>query len=132
MLDRTKHDQEKVWSIVKRTRLSFLTEQSYPDCQDDDTLLTNTNIQNNINSLAGELELNTTSTPDINVLKRTLKTAAEMFTYLNYCPPKLISFSKHVFQTGTPREIILALTSAIKTSQNVNKKDYFIEIFSIV
>ena len=133
MLDMTKLKTENVWKIVKQTRLSFLLEHSDQDC--DRTLLSDKNIHNNINSLAAELYQNTTSRTNENISSKTLETAGEMFTYLNYCPsiiPKHALISAYLFRTGTPREIILGLTSAIKISQNVHEKDKLIEIFSNV
>ena len=113
MLDTTK--VENVWKIVKKTRLSFLSEHSDPDCNNDKTLLSDTIIQENINNLAAELNLNTTSTPNEIVSNETLKSAVEMFTYLNYCPSssfkKIFSFSKYLFaenilfQTGVVEHI---------------------------
>ena len=76
----TKHDIEKVWRIVKKTRSRFLSEQYDPDCQDSRTLLSDTDIQNNIKSLAKELKLNTLYIPNKNVSLKTLETAGEMFT----------------------------------------------------
>ena len=77
--------------------------------------------------MAVELKLNTTSVPHENVSYKTLQTAAEMFTYLNYCPsliPKHFLFYAELLKTGTPREITLALTSIIKTVKdaNINKQ----------
>ena len=45
-------------------------------------------IQKNINNLAAELNLNTTSAPNKNVSDKTLKAAVEMFTYLNRDGPR--------------------------------------------
>ena len=129
MLDMTELDQEKVWEIVKKTRITFLSEYSIADCK---ILLSDRNIQKNINSLAEDLNLNTTSIPNKFVSDTSLQSAGEMFTYLNYCPliiPKYALLSAYLFKTGTPREIILALTSAIKTSQNVDEKNNLIKSF---
>ena len=80
-------------------------------------------IQKNINNLAAELNLNATSAPNKNVSDKTLKAAVEMFTYLNYCPSvdKIFSFSKYLFETGTPKQILFAMTNILKTSQNTAK-----------
>ena len=58
MLDKTNFDQEKVWKIVKNTRLSFLSKHPDLDCQEFKilTLLSNGYIQDVINSLAAELK----------------------------------------------------------------------------
>ena len=125
MLDMTKLDQENVWKIVKKTRISFLSECLDKRCQYHNPLLINSIIEKNINILAAELNLNTTSGTNANMSNKNLQTAVEMFTYLNYCPsfiPPHALLTAYLSKTGTPREIILALTSAMKTSQNVIKK----------
>ena len=106
MLDITELDLENVWKIVKKTRLSFLSEHSNPDCNYQKTLLSDVIIQENINNLDAELNLKTTSTPNKNVSDRTLKASVEIFTYLNYCPQslnKIFSFIKYLFEIGTPK-----------------------------
>ena len=122
MLDTTELDLVNVWEIVKKARLSFLLEHSDSDCIG--ALLSDTIIQENINNLAAELNLKTTSTLNEIVSNETLKSAVEMFTYLNYCPAsfnKFFSFSKYLFETGTPKQIILAMIEIMKTSQNAAK-----------
>ena len=68
---------------------------THSDCKDDKTLLADRIIQENINSLAVELNLEITSTPKRDVSDKTLQAAVEMFTYLNFCPHKLQYFPKH-------------------------------------
>ena len=133
MLDKTNFDQEKVWKIVKNTRLSFLSKHPDLDCQEFKTLtlLSNGYIQDVINSLAAELKLKPTFIPDKNTSYEILKTAGEMFTYLNYCPPtipKFLKFSAYLFQTETPKEIILGLKSLIDTLQDSAEKSRSIDI----
>ena len=125
----TKLDQENVWKIIKKIRLSFLSEYSDIDCN---SLLPEKNIQDNINSIASQLHLNTTSTANQNVSFKTLRTAGEMFIYLNYCPPYIpinALLCAYLFKTGTPREIILALTSVMKSLENAEEKKEIIEVF---
>ena len=132
MLDMTKGEEEHVWKIVKKIRRSFLYEHPDAGCEEHNILLSDENIQENINSLEKELKLNTSLTPDKNVSFKTLETAAEMFTYLNYCPlliPKYLRIIiAHLFKTGTPGEIIFGLTSVIKTTKNRAEKYKTIEI----
>ena len=48
---------------------------------------------------------------------------AEMFTYLNYCPPKLLlSFYNDLFKSASPRNIIIAITSINRKAQNSAKE----------
>ena len=55
-----------------------------------------------------------------------------MFTYLNFCPPKLLTFIVHLFETGTPRDMILALAGIKKSLQEASEKRKIIEIFQRV
>ena len=126
----TNLDQKDVWKIVEKIRISLLSEHSDLDCNSDSDkalLLSDKNILNNINSLAAELKLNMTLIPNRNASKETLQIAVEMFTYLNICPTKLLKFTSHLFKTGTTREMILALTSIIKTIKNDKEKELTIK-----
>ena len=118
----TQLDIEKVWKIVKKTRISILSQHTDPDCNSDQTLLSESISHEIINILAAELDLKPTSTKKENVSVKILQNAGEIFTYLNFCPNKIQYFPKHLFKTGTPREMILSLTSIMKTSKNTAKK----------
>ena len=72
--------------------------------------------------MAEKLNVNATSTPKDNISHETLKTAAEIFTFLNYCPPKLLPLISNVLRTETPKNIILALTSIKGSKENPVKK----------
>ena len=79
-------------------------------------------MKNNNDILAKELKLNTTTTPNDNVTYETLKTAGEMFIYLNYCPDRLLPLMEHILKNEKPKDIILALTS-IKKYPKVSTKE---------
>ena len=111
----TNLDQENVWKLVKETRKSFLSQNNDPECQDLDTLLSDSYIKGNIDIVEEKLKLDTKIDTNKNVHDETLQAAAKMFTYLNYCPPKLSSFIKNLITTGTPRDIILGLTNTRMT-----------------
>ena len=123
-----KLDLENVWNIVKETRKSFLFEakEALSACQfnSNPSLLSPNVIQENQNKVEKELEFNAKTTLYENVSERTLQTAAEMFTYLNQCPQehKLLSFYKDLFKSASPKDIILALTSVMKTTNNLEKE----------
>ena len=118
----TPFDKDSVWKIVKEIRKSFLLKYTEPDCQVYKTLLSDSNINDNIKNLAENLNLNTTSTPNDKVSDVALQTGGEMFTFLNFCPPKhLVSFLAHLFSTGTPKDVILAMSSIKMLSQNAAK-----------
>ena len=129
MLDMTQLDLENVWKLVKTTRKSFLshkfrTKSNGLDCDraNSYTLLIDYFIKFNIDSLAEKLQLNPTSVPKENVSHKTLQTAGEMFTYLNYCPNKLESIIVQILENGTPKDIILALSIPIKALRKVERK----------
>ena len=133
MMEMTKLDQENVWRIVRKTRQLFLSENASPNCEDDKTLLTYRHIKDIGNSLSGKFKLKASSVAKKKISdKMLLKTAAEMFTYLNFCPPKLLTFIVHLFKTGTPRDMILALAGIQKSLQEASEKRKIIEIFQRV
>ena len=121
-MQRKLNDKENVWKIVKETRKPFLYYYSNLPCN---ILLPDHIITENIKRIYEKLHLKP-SKPSENITKETLKTAAEMFTYLNYCPPKqLISFYANLFHNASPKEIIQALTSIRMASQNAAKEISF-------
>ena len=123
----TKLHQEDVWKVIRKTRLSLLSEYTDIDCYSEDIILLQDIIRNNTNSIAAELKISTLPIPNKKVSHKTLQTAGEMFTFLNHCPPKLFL---DIFKNGTARDIILALTSVIKTLKNANEKKVTIEVFT--
>ena len=129
MLDTSQLDLENVWKLVKTTRKSFLshkfrTKSNGLDCDraNSYTLLIDYFIKFNIDSLAEKLGLNPLSVPNENVSHKTLETAGEIFTYLNYCPDKLESIITNVLENETPKDIILAFISILKSSTNSIKQ----------
>ena len=71
--------------------------------------------------VAQELKINANDKPIYNITKETLTNAAEMFTYLNYCPPKHLILYKHIFKTASAKDIILALNTIIKEGRESTK-----------
>ena len=127
MLDTTELDLEQVWNLLKETRKLFLSkskQKSWKDkfCVPGDQLLHRDLITSNVERFAEKLKLNTSSTPNKNVSYKTLETAGEMFTYLNYCPPELELFTSYILGNETPKNMILALIHFMKTSQNSEKE----------
>ena len=84
----TKVDQKNVWKIVRHIRKSFLLPNIDTTCQNVDPLLFDKYIKDNIDIVEEKLIVNATTTPNIDVTNETLQLAAELFTYLNYCPTK--------------------------------------------
>ena len=127
MLDTTELDLEQVWNHLKNTRKSFLSISKHKTWEDQfcvpgDQLLNVEHITSNVKSFAEKLKLNTSSTPNKYVSYKTLETAGEMFTYLNYCPPELELFTTYILGNGSPKDMILVLTHFMKTSQNSEKE----------
>ena len=123
----TKLEQENVWKIVKETRKSLLSQNYNPKCQEFDTLLSDSYIKGNVDILEEKLKLNTIIDRNKNVSDETLQSAAKIFSYLNHCPPKLSSFIKILITTGTPKDIILGLTSTKMTL--LDKRKLFDKVF---
>ena len=129
----TEIDKKNVWEIVKNKRLSFLSGNTEFDCDYKESLLSDRYINIIINSFAEQLEIDTNKTLSSkrNVSEETLQTAAEMFTYLNFCPshlPKHLVYMVYIFKSGTLKDIIFALTSAIKIVQNSDEKNKMMEV----
>ena len=106
----TELDKDKVWNIVRETRNLFLLNYKNAKCDYHYTLLTKYNIKQNINALSKRLNLTPTSVVKRNISQETLQFSFEIFTYLNFCPPKFYFAIEHIVKTGTPKEIILGLT----------------------
>ena len=109
-------EMKKVWKTVKKIRKTFVSENINPKCmsRSDKTFLLSNYMKDNNDILAKELKLNTTTTPNDNVTYETLKTAGEMFIFLNYCPDRLFPLMEHILNNEKPKDIILALTSITK------------------
>ena len=142
MLYITKVENNVIWKIVQEIRKSLLTNEKEPKCNIQNTLLSNDFVKNNTLRLQGELNINSsmimktrkecfdwycsevTEPLVISVVPpKTLETAAEMFTYLNYCPPNLIiSFYENLFKSASPKDIVLGIISIQKSSQNAWKE----------
>ena len=121
MLYRVQHDQENVWKIVRQIRKSFLLQNSEPECQDDDTLLSDNYIKDNIDTVRANLKLSTTINEYRNVSDETLMFAANLFTFLNFCPTKDF-YVISVIKSKSAKNILLALMSMMKTSQKTGKR----------
>ena len=101
--------------MVKHRRFKILSTE--PNCNFHNSQLSITNVRENIKYIAEKLtEDPITEIPFEGVSQETLETAAEMFTYLNFCPTKIFSFYKDLFTNATAKDITLALTSIMKAS----------------
>ena len=50
-----------------------------------------------------------------------LKTGGEMFTFLNFLPPKLAKFFKELLLQGSTKDILLAVSNIMETRRNAEK-----------
>ena len=59
---------------------------------------------------------------DENITEDILQAGAEMFTYLNFCPPKkLMNFYQELLLKRSTKDIILSMTNIMKTRRNAEK-----------
>ena len=65
-------------------RNSFLDEDHKRDCIKN--IITSNYIKENIDNFAEELKLKPSPIPNDNVSSEALEIAADIFTYLNFCP----------------------------------------------
>ena len=79
------------------------------------------NIIENITDAIEQSQSISFTTEYENVTQETLETAGKMFTYLGFCPPDTHKFYKDLFTEETPKNIILAMISMLKTTRNANR-----------
>jgi len=112
-------DYNKVWKIVKEARRTFLVKSYVEACNETLPLLLSTDlIKENIKYIEDKLYLNLTNSKSSENENINFETAGQMFTYLNICPPKFFYLLKNLLNSETPKRILLAMTSILKTSQN--------------
>ena len=124
------NDQKTIWNVIKETRNNYLSKHIESECQNYDTIVRNDHLAENIRAVEDKLNLNlSTNTISEDVGQETLETAAEMFTYLNYCPPEPFKnlvrlLRQDLFKSGNlaSKDILLALASIIQSSQNAIKE----------
>ena len=118
------HDLKSIWNVVKYTRSLLLTEFSEnTQCSTiNPSLLSDNIIQNHIEQVSETLNVTVVSDSLANVTNKALEAAAEMFIYLNFCPPTLLHLYKKLFKSEKPKKILLAMTSILKRSDSVSKE----------
>lgn len=126
MIHLSKLDEKAIWRTLRNIRkFSEQETPSYSSClYGYKSLLSFNYIRNNTNKLVETLGITGTNIPLRSIEKETLLKAARMFTYLNYCPSKQIqtnNFYKYLIAEASTKDIILALTSIIKSSSNAMK-----------
>ena len=117
-------DIDSAWKIVKQVRKKFLTQIADPECH-----LTSVNqigehyIKTNIDDVENYLTIKPAYDDNLeNITAYILKAGAEMFTFLNFCPPEtLLKFYKEILLQGSTKDIILGITNIMKTRRNAHK-----------
>ena len=127
MLAKNKLNQENIWKVIRQIRKSFLSFDFNPSCDIGNPLLFHNNhIKKNIKTVGEKLKVNTTYSRNKEVSEIILQTAADMFTYLNFCPSAeartLSNFLQDLFNSRSAKNILLALTSIMKSSKNAKKE----------
>ena len=87
ILHETEGDHDYVWTIVKEISKSYFSNMEW--CPVAGMYMRDINkISNNVRSLEEKLNLNISYDQIESISEKTLQTAIEMFTYINYCPPQ--------------------------------------------
>ena len=119
MLQQNHGDIDNIWKIIKQVKKISLIGNVDPKCQESFHLIVEDEIKKNNNNVE---EYFTTNSVDYDshetIAEDILQTGAEMFTYLNFCPPQLLQFYKKLLLKRSTKDIILAITNVIKTRRN--------------
>ena len=118
----TRDNVDEIWSIVKEAKKNF-THSSNACSKESRTkvLFKSDVIKDIIDGIEQRRNLNSTSDLYKNVTQETFDMAAKMATYLFLCPSDTHSFYDVLFRTETPKNIVLAMLSMLKTTRNAGK-----------
>ena len=127
MLAKNKLNQENIWKVIRQIRKSFLSFDFNPSCDIGNPLLFHNNhIKKNIKTVGEKLKVNTTYSRNKKVSDKILQTAANMVTYLIFCPTAkartLTIFLFDLFNFKSANNILLAMTSMMKSSKNAGQE----------
>ena len=116
-------DPQTIWESVRQERNLFLKRHSDLGCSYTNILVSDNYIESNIISLEERLQVAQNEIPIKKVSKQILTSAANIFTYMNFCPTfQLYYFYEYLFKTIPTKDIILALLSLLKSAQNADKE----------
>ena len=116
---------DKIWNTVTKIKLATSLEDS-GSCGND-CLFSDTVKLTQVKAVEKELKIKPSEVTFKNMTRDDLKTAAEMFVYLNSCPgsgalklwfKSWDSFYNDLFKYQSPDRIILTLNRIIKTKSN--------------
>ena len=102
-------NEDCLWNIVKEMRKNYLSNLE---------LITNLY---DFMSDSFDLTFDNSSDEIIEYVTNedTLKLAGEMFIYLTFCPPKIMTFYYHLFKNSTTKTILLALNNILREPSSV-------------
>ena len=123
MLQQNHDDIDNNWKIIKQVKKSFLISNDNPKCVPSFYPIVEDEIKKNNDNIEEYLTANTADYDSHeNIAEDILQAGAEMFTYLNFCPPKkLLKFYKELLLQRSTKDIILAITNIIKKRRNAEK-----------
>ena len=118
----TNLDKKNVWKVVKNLKSELSLDL---ECRLSPDLLLYDDKMSQVNLLEDQLGIESTEVRFENIGRENLKTAAEIYIYLNTCPDSLkpwFSFYKDLFHDQAPNQIILTLNRMMK-SKGTEVKD---------
>ena len=124
LLHSKQNEVDFIWKIIKKIRMEYLNVFSAnKDCDFANSFLSDLNIKENINNLHHEIKVEPSEIKSLDIDPSTLKSAAEMFIYLNFCPKLLVispwrKFYRDLFVKHSPDMFILTLNRIMITSRN--------------
>ena len=124
LLHSKQNDVDFIWKIIKKIRMEYLNVFSAnKDCDFANSFLSDLNIKENLNNLHREIKVDPSEIKSLDIDPSTLKSAAEMFIYLNFCPKLLVispwrKFYRDLFVKHSPDMFILTLNRILITSRN--------------
>ena len=113
----TENNLDSFWNTVKKIRKGVY--KSSNACKE--TMLKVNAVRDLIDEIEKDRNINSTTELYENVTQETLETAGEMFTFLTFCPPETHAFYDDLFKE-TPKNMILAIISMLKTARNAVKE----------
>ena len=118
----TNFSNEKIWRSVKKVKL----ETSLDTICDRTGWYYDKLFQ--VAAVEEQLQIESSEERFAKISLEDMNAAAEMFIYLNTCPRSFkpwIEFYKYLFQTQSPKKIILSLNRIMKEA--LNQKDVFLK-----
>ena len=113
----------EIWNIVKVFRKKFyLNFYVHNNC--DNSMLKSNFISNLTDAIEQNQNLSSSRELYGNVSQETFEIAGKIFTYLGFCPSATHELYKDLFYES-PKEIISAMISILKTSRNADKKSAY-------